>query len=167
MPRMQTISIRVPDEELQWLVSLDEGNTRTPSEKLRLLVARARQQQIGMADPETCTTWMRTLAQPFADSLAALERQKKIQSELIAAVEEWVPAMMATLISSRIGGHKAQESALEVEAILAQQCFRLITAVLRAAVTTNPATYDKSVLDRYLADIVEIANIISTKRGAA
>lgn len=165
MAQMQTISIRVPDEDFQWLLSLHEGAEKTPSEKLRALLARARQQEAGMINPELCAAWMRNLAQPFVESVAALERKQKTHSDLVGAVSEWIPQIMATLVSSRPTGKRAQEDAIEVEAILAQQCFRLLTSVLRAAVTSVPATYDKDVLDRYLQDVIEIAAIISTRKG--
>jgi hypothetical protein len=165
MAQMQTISIRVPDEDFQWLLSLHEGAEKTPSEKLRALLARARQQEAGMINPELCSAWMRSLAQPFVESVAALERKQKTHSDLVGAVSEWIPQIMATLVSSRLTGKRAQEDAIELEAILAQQCFRLLTSVLRAAITSVPATYDKEVLDRYLQDVIEIAAIISTRKG--
>lgn len=164
MAQMQTISIRVPDEDFQWLLSLQEGSAKTPSEKLRALLARARQQEAGMGDPELCAAWMRQLAQPFSDTVTTFERQQKSHSDLMGAVAEWIPQIMATLISTRPTGEDAQEKARELEAILAQQCFRLLTTLLRAAVTSTPATYDKDVLDRYLADVIEIATIISTRK---
>ncbi len=165
MAQMQTISIRVPDEDFQWLLSLQDAGGKTPSEKLRALLAGSRQQAAGMADPDLCAAWMRALIQPFLDTLNALERRQKIHSDLVGAVADCVPQLMTTLISSRIAPDNAEQDAREVEALLAQQCFRLLTTLLRAAVTTVPATYDKHVLERYLPDIIEIASIISTRKG--
>lgn len=165
MAQMQTISIRIPDEDFQWLLSLQDAGARTPSEKLRTLIAKARQQEAERASPELCAAWMRALTQPFVDSVAAIERKHKTHSDLVGAVSDLIPQTMATLISSRLDGARPHEAAVEVEAILAQQCFRLLTTLLRAAVTSTPATYDKHVLDRYLTDIIEIAAIISTRRG--
>lgn len=165
MAQMQTISIRVPDEDFQWLLSLDEAGARTPSEKLRVLLARARQQEARLTQTELCATWMRTLAQPFVDGIAALERKQKDHSDLVAAVAEWVPQIMATLAASRLSEQGARAEAVEIEAVLAQQSFRMLSTLLRAAVTSAPATYDKDVLDRYLPDVIEIAAIISTRKG--
>ena len=165
MAHMQSISIRVPDEDFQWLLSLDEAGAKTPSEKLRALLARSRQQEAGMENPETCSAWLRALIQPFVDSISALERKQKSHSDLVSAVSESVPQIMATLASSRLSASDAPREAIEIEAVLAQQCFRLLTTLLRAAVTSVPAAYDKDVLDRYLPDIIEIAEIISTRKG--
>ncbi|MDG4595180.1 MAG: hypothetical protein P9F75_05740 [Candidatus Contendobacter sp.] len=165
MAQMQTLSIRIPDEDFQWLSSLQEADAKTPSEKLRALLARIRKQEAGMTSPEMCAAWMRTLARPFLDTVSVHERKHKIHSDLVSLVSESAPRIMATLISTRLSEDASQEEALDVEAVLAQQCFRLLTSLLRAAVTTHPATYDEDVLDRYLPDIIEIADIIATRKG--
>ena len=164
MAQMQTISIRIPDEDFQWLSSLQEPDAKTPSEKLRALLARVRKQDAGMTSPEWCAAWMRTLAQPFVEALSTYERKHKVHSDLVGAVAEWVPRLMATLVSTRLAGDAGRDRALEVEAVLAQQCFRMFATLLRAGVTTRPATYDEEVLDRYLPDILEIAELIATRK---
>jgi hypothetical protein len=108
---------------------------------------------------------MRSLAQPLADAVANLDRKHKIHSDLIAAVAEWVPQMMAILIAERPAGDRALEEAAEIEAMLAQQSFRLLTALLRSAVSSGQSTYDRAVLDRHLPDIIEIASIIAARTG--
>ncbi|MEI2773135.1 MAG: hypothetical protein V9G98_21155 [Candidatus Competibacter sp.] len=117
-----------------------------------------------MTSPELCTAWMQALARPFADTVSIYERQHKIHSDLVGLVSEWVPRIMATLVSTRLSEDASQKEALDVEAVLAQQCFRLFALLLRTAVTTHPATYDENVLDRYLPDIIEIADIIATRK---
>jgi len=54
--------------------------------------------------------------------------------------------------------------ALEGQAALAQQCFRLLTRILRAAVTSAPEVYERESIERYLPGIVEIMEIIATRR---
>lgn len=162
MGQMQTLSIRMPDEDFQWLLALQEPGARTPSEKLRALLAKARAQEAGMADPELCSAWMRSLAQPFVDSVGAVERKHRLHSYAVGVVAEKIPQIMATLASSRLSG--SATDAIETEAVLMQQCFQLFSALLRTAVTATPSTYDKNVLDRYLPDIIELAGIISTRK---
>lgn len=164
MAQMQTISLRIADDDFQWLLSVAEPEARTPSEKLRALVTRAREQEAGLKDYRRCVAWMRDLSQPFADAVADVERASKTHSDLVAAVCEYVPQIMATLVSDRPSGERALDKAKEAEAVLAQQCFRLLIGLLRAGVTSNPATYDKQVLEGYLDDIIEIAAIISTRK---
>lgn len=164
MAQMQTISVRISDEDFHWLLSLPEPHAKTPSEKLRALVAKAREQDGGLTDYKRCASWMKGLSQPFADAVADVEHRHSVHSDLISAVAETVPNIMATLITERLEGAHAKQKAVEAEAMLARQCFRLFAALLRGAITSTPATYDKQVLDAYLPDILEIAEIITTRK---
>lgn len=165
MAQMQTLSIRIPDEDFQWLLAQQDPGAKTPSEKLRGFLARTRQQEAELADPELCAAWMRALVRPFADTVAAYERKQRTHSDLVGAAAEWIPQIMAVLASSRLNEQDADGEAAEVEAILAQQCFRLLAALLRTAVTSVPATYDRDALEPYLPEIIELAGIISTRKG--
>ncbi len=163
MAQMQTLSIRLPEDDLQWLLAQQDLDAKTPSEKLRVLLGKIRQQEDGFHSPALCVSWMRSLTQPLVDSLMAQERQQKVHSDLIRVACENIPQIMATLASSRLPD-EAQDAAVELEALLAQQCFRLFSAVLRLAVTSRPATYDKNVLDRLLPDVIEIVTIIADRK---
>ncbi|HEX8962589.1 MAG TPA: hypothetical protein VF801_06255 [Rhodocyclaceae bacterium] len=164
MAQMQTVSIRMPDEDFQWLLSLQDKGAKTPSEKLRALLTWARQQEAGMADPALCAMWMRSMVQPLVQGVAAFERGRKDHSDVVAAALEWTPQIMATLVSSRLAEGCKPADAVELEAVLGQQCFRLLIALLRAAVTSMPAVYDPGSLERHLPDVVEIAEIISNRK---
>ena len=163
MAQMQTLSIRVPDADFEWLASMDDVSGKTPSEKLRTVLTRARQQHAGLLDHEACTAWMRELVQPLATAAAGMERRERIHSEIVAAALAWTPRLMATLITDGKPGLESAAKAQELEAIIAQQCFGLLAAVLRAGVTSTPATYDANVMQAYLPIITEIAAIISTR----
>lgn len=163
MAQMQTVSIRLPDDDFQWLLSLEEGHAKTPSEKLRALVQRTRQQDAGLHDPERCSAWMRSLVQPTTDALSAIERHQQRHSDLLTAVIEHVPQIMAAIVGARLPADGKRESA-ETEALVAQRCFRFFGAVLRGAITSNPAAFTPDAYERHLPDIVELAQIISSKR---
>ncbi len=165
MAQMQTLSIRLPDEDFQWLLSLQEGSARTPSEKLRALLQRVRQQEAGLSDPEHCAAWMRELVQAFIDKFAGLERQQKKHSDLLSAVASLTPQIMATLVAAAHSEESGERYAVDIEAQLAQQSFRLLATLLRAAVTSNPATYAPELYDRHLPDIIELAQIIASRKG--
>lgn len=170
MAQMQTVSIRLPDEDFHWLLSTQEAAGKTPSEKLRALVTRVRQQESGMTDPEVCSEWARGLVQPLANAAAAWERRHQEHSDILGAALDVVPQIMAILVSSRPGaeegggGSGVEGGMREIEAALAQQCFRLLATLLRAAVTSVPAVYEKDAIERYLPNIVEIMDIIVTRR---
>lgn len=163
MGQMQTLSIRVNEDDYQWLLSSGDPVAKTPSEKLRSLITRMRRQEEGSGDYDACADWMRALAKPLADSVSAHERKARAHSEAVAAALEWVPQLMALLVAERIDPGQPR-SAAEIEAILLQRSFRLLSTLLRMGVTSYPATYDPRAVDAYLPEILEIAAIISTRQ---
>lgn len=165
MAQMQTVSIRLPDDDFQWLLSLQEGSAKTPSEKLRALLQRVRQQEAGLHDPERCSAWMRDLVQPLADALSGIERRQQRHSDVLTAVVDHVPQVMAALVSARLSAESSEQEGAEVEALIAQRCFRLFGAILRGAVTSSPASFAPDTYTRHLPDIMELAQIISSRKG--
>lgn len=167
MAQMQTLSIRLPDEDFQWLLTACPEAGKTPSERLRALVANSRHQEAGRTDPQMCAASMKGLVQMLADSVAVWERHSMRHSELVGAALEMAPQLMAILVSSppvdetpEIG----ENTAKELEAALAQQCFRLLTRILRSMVTSIPEVYERESLERYLPDIVELVEIIANRK---
>lgn len=170
MAQMQTLSIRIPDDDFQWLLSIDAPGARTPSEKLRQLVTKAREQDADMSDVRRCTTWMREFTQPLLDAVVNAERTHKLHSDLLANACEHIPNIMASLISAQTtlsgsGSEQPLGALQETEAILMQQCFRFFNSLLRIGITTNPSLYDGKLLDQYLDEILEITAIISTRKA--
>jgi hypothetical protein len=132
---------------------------------LRALIAQIRELESVLADTDACSAWMRKLALPTANAVEAWERQHKEHSDLMSAILDVAPRIMAILVSARSFAEKDADGDLrEIEAALAQQCFRLFTTLLRAMVTSVPAVYDKEAIERYLPDIMEIMEIITTRK---
>ena len=42
---MQTVSVRIPEEDLEWLMGLDIAGARNPSDRIRSLIAATRRQR--------------------------------------------------------------------------------------------------------------------------
>jgi hypothetical protein len=58
--QMQTLSVRIPSEDLEWLAALEISGASTPSDKLRALIAQMRKQHQGTMDHATCVAWCAT-----------------------------------------------------------------------------------------------------------
>lgn len=162
--QMQTVSVRIPSEDLIWLSALEISGTTTPSDKLRALIAQMRKQHQGTMDHLTCVAWLRDLVSPFVVALREVENRHRIHSDAINAVIEWAPQVMATLLSERRFGKDAPGQARDIEAALVQRCFQLSTTLLRLGVTPTAECYDPGVIERHLPKIIELANLISADR---
>ena len=65
--QMQTLSARIPTEDLEWLVGLQIQGAVSPSDKLRSLIGQLRRQDEGSLDFQRSLAWL-----PEAKRLAAL-----------------------------------------------------------------------------------------------
>jgi hypothetical protein len=161
---MQTLSVRISSEDLQWLSSLQIAGAATPSDKLRALIAQMRKQDEGTMDYTACVAWLRELLGPFVLSLREVENRHRLHSDAINTVIEWVPQIMATLLAERRFGKDAAGHAKDVEAALVQRCFQLFATLMRLGVTPTAECYDPHVIERHLPKVIELANLISADR---
>ena len=161
---MQTLSVRVPSEDIVWLSSLEIADAVTPSDKLRALIAQMRKQHQGTMEYSACVAWMRDLLGPFVVAIRDVEHRQRMHSEAINAVVEWVPQIAATLLAERRFGKDAIAQVRAIEETRIQSCFPLATSLLRLGVTPQGECYDPDAIERHLGRVLELANMISADR---
>src|SRR6185312_12764513 len=99
MAAMQTVSARIPGEDLEWLATLDVQGATTPSDKIRALVSQLRRQHEGAMDYSASLQWMRDLISPFVTSVGAFEHRQSKHSELLRLTADWAPQVMALMVA--------------------------------------------------------------------
>src|SRR5262245_52953317 len=162
--QMQTLSARIPTEDLEWLVSYDLQGAVSPSDKVRALIGQFRRQHEGTLDYQRSLAWLRDLVAPFVSAVRALEHHNQMHSVVLTLVTEALPQIMATLRPGRVLTINATKRATELEQIVVQRCFQLLTSVLRLAVTRDAACYNPKVIDTYVPQVLEITEIIAQTR---
>jgi hypothetical protein len=164
--QMQTLSARVPSEDVEWLATLPMQGASSPSDKLRALIAQMRRQHEGSVDYAAGIAWLRDMLAPCITAIRAFEHHEKEHSELLTTVAEAVPQIMATLISAN--GLKCDDRAraIELENMVAQRVLQLSASVLRLAVTKEAACYNPAVIDANVSPVIEIAEIVAQTRRA-
>ena len=111
MAAMQTVSARIPGEDLEWLATLDMQGATTPSDKIRALVSQLRRQHEGALDYGASLQWMRDLVAPFVTAVGAFEHRQSRHSELVRLVADWVPQVMALLVAENSFARDPQKKA--------------------------------------------------------
>jgi hypothetical protein len=164
MAAMQTVSVRIPNEDMEWLATLTIQGASTPSDKLRALVTQTRRQTEGAADYTASSAWMRDLLLPLIAKLGAHENKQGAHSEIVRLIAEWAPQTMALLISESNLGQNTQQRVVQLEDRLAARVFQLMSAILRLGVTQKADCYDPSVLEKYLPQVIELVNVIAANR---
>jgi hypothetical protein len=162
--QMQTVSARLPSEDLQWLSALELPGAVTPSDKLRALIAQMRKQHEGALDYSACLAWLRDLLASFVIELRGIEHRERTHSAALSAIIAWAPQIMATMLSGRDFGDDGVTRAREVEDALVQSCFHLLMALLRLGVTPAAECYTPDVIEKRLPRIIELVQLISANR---
>jgi hypothetical protein len=165
--QMQTVSARVPSEDLQWLSTLELPGAITPSDKLRTLIAQMRKQHEGALDYAACLAWLRELLAPFVTEIRTIEHRQRIHSEAVGAIVEWAPQIMAILLSERRPAGDPAARVGAIEDALVQGSFRLLMALLRLAVTPGAECYAPDAIEKHLPRILELAQLIGANRDAS
>ena len=162
--QMQTVSARLPAEDLQWLSALELPGAVTPSDKLRALIAQMRKQHEGALDYSACLAWLRDLLAPFVIELRGIEHRERTHSEAVSAIIAATPQIMATMLSARDFGGDGVARAGEVEDALVQSCFRLLMALLRLGVTPAAECFNPNVVEKHLPRVIELVQLIAANR---
>jgi hypothetical protein len=162
--QMQTVSARLPSEDLQWLSALELPGAVTPSDKLRALIAQMRKQHEGALDYSACLAWLRDLLAPFVIELRGVEHRERTHSAAVSAIIAWAPQIMAKMLSARDFGEDGVSQAREVEDALVQSCVHLLMALLRLGVTPAGECYTPDVIEKHLPRIIELVQLITANR---
>ena len=162
--QMQTLSVRIPTEDMEWLLSLDMQGALSPSDKLRALIGQIRRQHEGTLDYQRSLSWLRDLVAPFVTAIRAVEHENRMHSEALTLTAEALPPIMATLLSERGLTRDAKSRAIDIEEIVVQQSLRLLTSILRLAVTSDAGCYSPTVIDSHVRSVLEIAEIVTQTR---
>jgi hypothetical protein len=162
--QMQTLSARIPLEDIEWLAGLDLQGAVSPSDKLRALIAQMRRQFEGTLDYERSLSWLRDLVAPFVTAIRAVEHSNRMHSEVLTLTAEWLPQIMAILLSERALGKDAKKRAIDVEEMVVQRCFQLLASIMRLAVTREAACYSPAVIEKHVGGVLEIAEIVNRTR---
>ncbi|VWD41329.1 hypothetical protein [Burkholderia lata] len=157
---MQTVSVRIPEDDLAWLVELQLPDATSPSDKIRALIADARRRGRGAHDFVRCAALFREQVRPVLDAIDAYEHATHHRSEIVTLLAAQLPDLMASLVTAAPPGKPIGDAAGELEARLTAKSMRVLLGLLRLAVTGNPPAYHPGVLDPYVHEVKELANLI-------
>ena len=157
---MTPISGRLPDDLYEWLSTfLVEGAT-TLSDKMRAAVANLKRMHDGDSDYIGALSMYRDLGRGTRETISALERDSGQHSEVLAAMLEHIPALMATLNAAQ---PRSVAEAQQLEETLVRRTMQMAETLLRQAVTSQAAAYDPQVVTKNAGRLLELARIIPPK----
>lgn len=157
---MVPISGRLPDDLYDWLSTFIVDGATTLSDKLRVAVANLKRLHEGDSDYIGALAMYRDLGRDTREHIAALERDTGEHSEVLAAMLEHLPALLAALNAAQ---PRTVNEAQQLEEALLRRTMLLAETLLRQAVTSGAAAYDPQVVSRNAGRLLELARIIPPK----
>jgi len=162
---MVAIGARVPQEDAEFISQLKIEGATTPSDKVRVIIAEARRRHQGSNNYDASLDMVNGLLTVTNRMLRHAEMESKSHSELMARTLDWLPDMMAYLLSSRqklADGDLTEMKSLEED--VADRVFRLVESVLQMGVTRHCTCYDKNLITQRVAPILDLARVIQVAR---
>lgn len=174
---MKTIamSVRVSPDDAEFIAGLAIPGASTPSDKLRSIIGQARARTEGTAEYASCLALVQDMLSPARQRVREAEHRHRVNSELLAAVLDWLPETLAGVMSQTPEGSPAPTSEearkaelkqlADLESALADRVFMLIELVLRMGVTRECRGYDRKLVADRIAPAIELAQLLAKARS--
>ena len=161
------VSVRITQEDADFIAELKIEGANTPSEKIRELLKQARLAHTQTRDYESALTAQEQFLQAARRSVLHAEKQAGVHSHIVARLFEQLPDLAATLAAD-LPEEAAQPDLQKYERELMWRIVRLTDSILQLAVTGKGAAYDDTVLQQLentlkLADIVRRASEVGAE----
>ena len=160
-----SLSVRVDDDDAAFLADLEIGDARTPSEKLRALLHAERRRQEGVNDPLEASDMFRDLLQPAKRRVRKLEAKTGARSDFLTKLYDRLPEIAGAAFSG--ADEKAKDVANNLAAFekeMLDEVFALIQETLELGLVTHNRCYDPSGIEKRLAPVLEILELINMSR---
>ena len=154
---MVPISGRLPDNLYAWLSTYPVEGAATVSDKVRVAVTHLKRTYEGDSNYLGALNMYRDLGRTTRQQIAAVELTERIHSDVLAALMEHLPALMATLNAAQVN---SLESARALESQLVRRTMQLAETLLRQAITTHAAAFDGNVINQNVARVCELTRLI-------
>ncbi len=156
------VSVRISQEDADFIAALDIEGAHTPSEKIRELLRQARLAYMQTRDYGAALHAMEQFFQNAKHGVLYAEKQYGVHSHILARLFELLPDLAATLAAD-LPVEADLEALKQYERETMRRIVRLADSVLQLAVTGKGAAYDDTVLQQLentlrLAQIVKQAN---------
>ena len=160
--KLVTISARISPEDAEFISRLHVADARTPSDKLRAIIADARQRAGRDRDYAGTLQTIQDLLQPLMQKIRHAEVENQIHSEVLIRLADWIPDALAFLVSSisQPDDQPTEEQLHHLESGTAERLMRLVESVLQLAITERCACYDPEIMRTRIGGVLELSRII-------
>ncbi len=161
-----SLSVRVSQEDAEFIAGLKIEDAITPSDKIRALIKQTKENTSMDQDFVGQLSILQRQLAPLLKQIKKAEHEEDIQSEFITITIECLMESLAFLTSYQIKQDtETKKTTIDLQSLeneMAQKVFRYIESVLRMGVTRKAPCYDSNLINKNIAQVLELASIISS-----
>jgi hypothetical protein len=161
--KMVQMGVRIPQEDAAFIAELKIEGANTPSDKLRAIIAQARQYEISTHDYQAGLATIGRLLNPLQNQVREVEFHEDIHSELTTTTLDWLSEVLAFCMASADGllSSNRREALEEFEKHLVDRIFRLTESMLKMGITPEESCYSPNVILDKIKSTLYLAGIIT------
>jgi hypothetical protein len=161
MNKSISLSVRIPEEDANFLAGLSIEGAVTPSDKLRAVIRDARIRAAMTQSYAEALAQANDTLKPVGLAIREAENVSGQHSEVLEKFLPWLAEAFALTVSSRTPKPSDQENAMQaLEAAVANRIFRLFEFTLRIAATEVGPCYDKTLMSRGIAGAADVLKLV-------
>ena len=154
---MVPISGRLPDDLYEWLSTHPMEGATTVSDKVRVAVAHLKRTYKGDSNYMEALNMYRDLGRTTREQIATVELAAHAHSDVLAALMEHLPALIATLNAAQVS---TIDSAKQLESQLVRRTMQLTETLLRQGFTAKASAFDGDVINQHATRVCELARLV-------
>jgi hypothetical protein len=153
------LSVRVSDDDAEFLAGLEISGATTPSEKLRAVLANERNRWERAQDPAEAAEFMRDLLRPAQRRVRKLEAEVHKSSDAVLKLYERLPELTAAAFAGPASDGDGK-SLTAFEARLLDQAFALLQEILELGLLSHSRCYDPQAIASRLGPVLELVELM-------
>lgn len=156
------LSVRITQDDAEFLARLDIDDAKTPSDKVRSLIQSARRETEEVRSYPDRLAHLQQWFRPTREAIHQREEDADLHSELVRLFLDWL--VEASAFTSTVPDETDKDAPtaylLELEKGILERTIRLCDVILRLGVTHSAPCYDPDVFNDRLNTVIELAEII-------
>lgn len=163
MQKTVPISVRITQEDAEFIARLKIDDAITPSDKIRALIRDARLQHGRQRGYEGQLAQALDELRGVMQQVKTQERESHTHSELVNVFLDWLAEAFAYTAAVDINTAKEKTALPQLEEGIADRCFRLLEALARMGVTSRAPCYDKDIISKGFQPLAELTRLVNQR----
>jgi hypothetical protein len=162
MSKSTPFSVRLPQEDTDFIADLKTEDATTPSDKIRSIIRNARLKHQSARDYASALSEAREELHAVTQNVKSGELTHNQHSELVGVFLDWVAEAHAFTVAAPCE-KKGSLDLEQLEAGIADRCFRLLELIARMGVTTKAPCYNKDIINKNFESLEELIHLIDIR----